>query len=83
MPCFRQACRLQRRACRQQRAAVLWAGRAEVCVLAGDRAGRSVHLSATFAAVGLRQCWVIGPDLIEQTYFCESNFRKYYPNNSC
>jgi len=44
---------------------------------------------------GVRQCWVIGPDLIEQTWFVLSNFRypnkwylnkwypnKWYPNNS-
>ena len=28
------------------------------------------------------QCWVIGPDLIEQVLFCMSNFRRYYPNNT-
>ena len=28
-----------------------------------------------------QQCWVIGPDLIEQIWFFLSNFQQYYPNN--
>ena len=30
-----------------------------------------------------QQCWVIRPDLIEETWVCQSIFQIYYPNNSC
>ena len=30
----------------------------------------------------LRQCWVIGPDLIEQIQIYLFSFQEWYPNNS-
>ena len=43
----------------------------------------ALHGSTCICIVRADQCWVIGPDLIEQIWFPLSNIQQYYPNNSC